>query len=95
MEQQEIQKTNDNNILLMLLGTLLYLAAGGCVWYGLDKIHRYYNSDLSSLKKNAYVGGDAYNYIINGTYSTTYCVIGLILAVAGSTCFILNAINKK
>lgn len=39
-----------------------------------DVKEHYYNSDYSS--KNAYVGGDAYNYIINGTYFTGYSVIG-------------------
>ena len=34
----------------------------------------YHNSDYGS--KNAYVGGDAYNYIINGTYFTGYSIIG-------------------
>lgn len=43
-----------------------------------DKKDRYYNSeDYSSLNENAYVGGDAYNYIINGTHFTGYMVQGM------------------
>ena len=38
---------------------------------GFDKINHYSN-DL--IHKNAYVGGDAYNYIINGTYTIAYFV---------------------
>lgn len=33
--------------------------------------------------KNAYVGGDAYNYIINGTYSTAFFVLATGLLVFG------------
>lgn len=39
-----------------------------------DVKNNYYSSDFSSLNINAYVGGDAYNYIINGNYFTGYCV---------------------
>jgi hypothetical protein len=44
----------------------------------------YYNSEnYSSLNRNAYVGGDAYNYIINGTYFTGYSVIGCGCMLSG------------
>lgn len=37
----------------------------------------YYRSEsYPSLNQYAYVGGDAYNYIINGTYFTGYSTIG-------------------
>lgn len=43
-----------------------------------EKKDNYYNSeDYSSLNKNSYVGGDAYNYIINGTYFTGYMIQGV------------------
>ena len=44
---------------------------GGCItlYKGIDKMTHYYNSEYSFTPSvNAYVGGDAYNYIINGTY---------------------------
>lgn len=37
-----------------------------------DKYTNYMNSDY--YPKNAYVGGDAYNYIINGTYFTAFAI---------------------
>jgi hypothetical protein len=40
---------------------------------GYDKMNNYYNNDYSY--ENAYVGGDAYNYIINGTHATGYYVL--------------------
>lgn len=57
--------------------------------YNVKNVYR--NSDTYySSNKNAYVGGDAYNYIINGTYFTGYmalgsaCTIGSIILMSGS-----------
>ncbi|MGA4519257.1 hypothetical protein ACPA0F_18525 [Solibacillus silvestris] len=44
---------------------------------------------------NAYVGGDAYNFIINGTYTTAYFVLTLAFMVLGCTFLIVNAIRSK
>lgn len=38
--------------------------------------------------KNAYVGGDAYNYIINGTYFTGFIVLGSAFIVGGIFSFV-------
>ena len=92
------QQKKGNSFELMLFGWLCYIGAVVSIGYGLSKIMMYknYRSDLSSsLNVNAYVGGDAYNYIINGTYATTFCALAAALAIIGSTCFIVNAINKK
>ena len=43
----------------------------------------YYNTEYSILNKNAYVGGDAYNYIINGTYFIGYAVIASSAFISG------------
>lgn len=49
-----------------------------------DVKNEYYNSDVfTSLNKNAYVGGDAYNYIINGTYFTGYSIIASNVLLGG------------
>lgn len=37
---------------------------------------------------NAYVGGDAYNYIINGTYFTGYMSISAGCLVSATICFV-------
>lgn len=51
---------------------------------GYNVKNNYYNSELSeTLNKNAYVGGDAYNYIINGTYFTGYAIIGVGCLLSG------------
>ncbi len=65
------------------------------IYTGYDKKNNYYYSEsYSSLDKNAYVGGDAYNYIINGNYFTGYMVQGmgylLIATIAGVSALVLN-----
>ena len=78
----------------LLLGSILFfLISGYFLFQTYDTITNYKNLGLSSV--NAYVGGDAYNYIINGTYSTTYAVIALIFVVCGFGCLILRAIKRK
>lgn len=44
---------------------------------------------------NAYVGGDAYNYIINANYTVAYFVLALTLVLLGSTFAIVKAITLK
>ena len=47
---------------------------------------------------NSYVGGDAFNYIINGTYFMAYSVIGMgswiISAITGTAYFKLSCENE-
>lgn len=55
-----------------------------------------YNDDEDEV--NAYVGGDAYNYIINGTYFTAYSVLGagafIIATIAGVGAVFLSVDEK-
>lgn len=60
---------------LFCLAAVFIILFGIMTYKGYDKITNYYNSDYSMLNKNAYVGGDAYNYIINGTYAAAYFVL--------------------
>lgn len=82
--------------------SLVFLVMGLCfIGEGFDKKDNYYNSEYSySANINAYVGGDAYNYIINGTYFAGYCALGgamLISAtIAGVTGFAqLESVEKE
>ncbi|WP_211284551.1 hypothetical protein [Rummeliibacillus pycnus] len=43
---------------------------------------------------NAYVGGDAYNYIINASYSTGYFILALVSMVFLCTMLILKRLDK-
>ncbi len=59
---------------------------------GFDKMFNYYNGTYSST--NAYVGGDAYNYIINGTYSTSYFVLATMFALMAVGFLILHHVSQ-
>lgn len=53
---------------------------------GFNKMFRYDNGEHYPYEYiNSYVGGDAYNYIINGTYATAYFVLAgtFLLAAIG------------
>lgn len=60
------------------------------LYKGFDKMYVYESAELFKKSKNVYVGGDAYNYIINGTYSTAFFVLatsfllfGILLLIYG------------
>lgn len=61
---------------------------------GYDKMAHYYSSEYSSLAQNAYVGGDAYNYIINGTYATSYFVLTTMFVLAAIGLIIVHYVSK-
>ncbi len=65
------------------------------LWKGIDKMTNYYNSDYSVLNKNAYVGGDAYNYIINGNYATAFFVLTTMFVLAAIGLMILHYVSRK
>ena len=70
---------------------------GGCItlYKGIDKMTNYYNSEYSSKLVNAYVGGDAYNYIINGTYATAFFVLTAMFALAAVGFIIIHYLSKE
>lgn len=62
-----------------------------CIFFykGYNVKNVYRNSDTYySSNRNAYVGGDAYNYIINGTYFAGYMALGSAYMVS---CIFLGA----
>lgn len=62
---------------------------------GIDKMTNYYNSEnYPSLNVNAYVGGDAYNYIINGTYATAFFVLTTMFVLAAIGLMILHYVSQ-
>lgn len=72
------------------LSVLFAILSGVFAYLGYDKLTNYYSSEnFSSLNQNAYVGGDAYNYIINGTYFSGFMAIcaGCLIAATILFCF--------
>lgn len=63
---------------------------------GVDKMTNYYNSEnYPDLNKNAYVGGDAYNYIINGNYATAFFVLTAMFVLAAIGLMILHYVSRE
>lgn len=64
-----------------------------------DKKNNYYNSEyMVELNQNAYVGGDAYNYIINAGYFVGYsslCGACAIVATIAFGCASLLEMTEK
>ena len=85
---------------LFVVALIFYLIAGAMLYKGYDKVTNYYNSEYSTANNvNAYVGGDAYTYIINGNYSTGFFVLSMGFMNVGSiflsSALILGHISKS
>lgn len=77
----------------LVLALLFFVASGVAFYFGYDKMTNYYNSEsYPRLNTNAYVGGDAYNYIINGNYATGFYVLSMGTLIAGVICLGARAI---
>ena len=89
---KEIKDTNNKSHIdglrsmrtkVIILAVICIIVSGVFFGKGYNVKNEYYNSDYSTLNKNAYVVGDAYNYIINGTYFTGYSVIASAMLICG------------
>ena len=78
------------------LSGMMFLVSIIPLYKGYDKITHYYCSEsFSSLNKNAYVGGDAYNYIINAGYATAFWVLAVGAALLGVGFLIVYYLSGK
>ena len=96
-EKNSTQNENSKKINLISwfipISIFCFIIAGIFFYKGYDAKNNYHNSEYyTSLNKNAYVGGDAYNYIINGTYFTGYSVIASAFLLSG-VMFNINGIK--
>lgn len=85
---------------LNIIAVVLFILAAVMIYKGVDKMTNYDYSEYStSHNHNAYVGGDAYNYIINGNYTTGFFTLGVGFLISGLVCIgtgmIVTAIDKK
>lgn len=73
------------------------LCCGAVTLYeGFDKMFNYDSGDTYPYKYvNAYVGGDAYNYIINGTYATAFFVLTAMFVLAAIGLMVIHYVSKK
>ena len=74
---------------LNIVAVVCFILFGIMTYKGYDKMTNYYSSEIyASLNVNAYVGGDAYNYIINGTYATSFFVLAIGFLISGILCVV-------
>jgi hypothetical protein len=79
---------------LPTISKIMYLISTGFIILGFYKILAYANPEYSfQTSINSYVGGDAYNYIINSNYAGAYFTLSLLFVVLGSTFAIIKAIS--
>ena len=70
---------------LLVIAILFYLLSAVMLYKGYDKMTNYSNPEYSFMTThNAYVGGDAYNYIINGNYATGFFVLSGSFLITGT-----------
>ncbi len=82
--------------IVLIIAICFYIASAFTLYKGYDKMTNYYMSEsYSSLNENAYVGGDAYNYIINGNYATGFFVLSMGFLLSGTVCLAASAIIKS
>ena len=71
--------------------TLSFVSA----WVSLYKLWVYKSEDDFESKVNCYVGGDAYNYIINGTHATVYMLLSILFTLIASVILIIFYLKKS
>lgn len=72
----------------------MYFLSVISVFVGMHKLHVYTNSEYTpETNVNAYVGGDAYNMIINSGHATAYFVLASGLAITATLFLILDKLN--
>jgi len=95
----EQNKNKQSKAPYTLFSVIGFIGAIVSISMGFYKLCIYENNDsdsyFSSSSKNVYVGGDAYNYIINGTYATSYFVLAVVCMVFACSMLILKSINQN
>lgn len=82
--------------LSILLSVIIYAATIVCVYMGFNKMFVYENSnDSFGTHINAYVGGDAYNYIINSGQATAYFVLAVLCVITATSILIITKLYEN
>lgn len=78
-----------------ILSSIAFIISVVALGFGLDKMLNYNSGESYPYEyHNAYVGGDAYNYIINGNYATGLFVLSTMFALMGIGFIILYYLSK-
>jgi len=80
----------------MVLGIIAYIISGVLINRGWDRLSNYYQSETTSSMNNyVYVGGDAYNYIINSNVLTGYFTLSGALMIVGTLFILISRMEKN
>lgn len=95
--EQNTQKAEKTKLSVWCYLAIASLCCGAFTFgEGLDKMFRYDSGDSYPYKYvNAYVGGDAYNYIINGTYATAFFVLTAMFVLAAIGLVVVHYVSKR
>jgi len=89
--------SNDNkkNISIPTISSVLFIIAAIFIAIGFFKLWVYQNPEYSWEGDliNAYVGGDAYNFIINANYAVAYFTLALLFNVTACSFAIINTLK--
>ena len=81
--------------MLLVVALILVILGSMFMAMGFDKKDNYFNpTSYSSASRNVYVGGDAYNYIINSNYFTGYMTLASAFFVCGTLLFVTGLLTK-
>ena len=99
MENMETQlnKTKSKiKIILLIVAIILIILGIICINKAFDLKDNYYmSSSYSNLNRHVYVGGDAYNYIINANYFTGYITLGSMFFICSAISIATNLLLKS
>lgn len=92
LEKFEIEMKKKTASILIIVASVLLLCSFIAFGSGFDKKDNY-----DGYGKNSYVGGDAYNMIINSNYFTGFIVLGssFFISAAGLFCTAFILKNSK
>ncbi|WDV46870.1 hypothetical protein PV797_04020 [Clostridiaceae bacterium M8S5] len=94
IESEEIEDTSSPSgffVFTVIMGFVMFIVSAVFLHKGHDKMCNY---STGYFKQNAYVGGDAYNYIINSNYSTSFFVLATLFALLGVGIIIIGYLHR-
>lgn len=87
-------KTQEDNPTNLIVPIVISAIIGLLFWIRGFYFYLAYESGDYGDSVNAYVGGDAYNYIINGTYFTAFAVIGGVFILGSFILYAAQCLRK-
>ena len=89
------RKNDMNKTIYNFISSICFGLSTIFILLGFNKLFVYENnSDYIEYCKNAYVGSDAYNYMINKEYATAYFVLAILFVIIAMGTLIIKNIKK-